>query len=169
MTVQKYRSYYHSRIGILEIIVTDEAVLSIDFVSEVIPGGPGDGVFYMKAPDRHPLLKACSQQLDEYFKGKRKEFDLPVQPQGTPFQESAWAELRKIPYGTVISYGEQARRMGKEKAVRAVGGANGKNKIVIVIPCHRVIGKDGKLTGFGAGIDKKQWLLEHEKKVVAGT
>lgn len=164
MTDQRYRSYFRSEIGLLEIVVTDRAVVSIEFVSEITPGRHDDGVFYMKTPDRHPLLKACARQLAEYFIGKRKEFTLPLDPVGTAFQKSAWEELRKIPYGVVISYGEQARRMGNENAVRAVGGANGKNNIVIVIPCHRVIGKDGSLTGFGAGMDRKQWLLEHERK-----
>jgi methylated-DNA-[protein]-cysteine S-methyltransferase len=164
MTAQMYRSYYPSEIGLLEIVVTDRFVVSLEFVPEITTGRHSDGVFYMKTPDRHPLLKACARQLDEYFNGGRKEFTLPLRPEGTPFQKSAWEELIKIPYGTVISYGEQARRMSKEKAVRAVGGANGKNKIVIVIPCHRVIGKDGSLTGFGAGMDRKQWLLEHERK-----
>jgi methylated-DNA-[protein]-cysteine S-methyltransferase len=161
---KKYKSYFRSPIGLLELVVTDKAVVSIEFVPQDSTDGSGDGVLYIDTPENHPLLKTCTRQLEEYFNGERREFTLPLQLDGTSFQKGAWEELKKIPYGSVISYGEQARRMGNEKAARAVGGANGKNKIVIVIPCHRVIGKNGSLTGFGAGIDRKQWLLEHEKK-----
>jgi len=98
------------------------------------------------------------KQLGEYFMGKRTKFDLKLAPEGTPFQLAAWRQLRRIPYGKTISYGEQARRMGNPKASRAVGGANGENPI----PCHRVIGADGRLTGFGGGLGKKKKLLDLE-------
>lgn len=111
-----------------------------------------------------PILSECVRQLDEYFKGKRKEFTLDLLPRGTGFQRRAWEQLRQIPYGETISYSRQAERMGDKKACRAVGGANGKNPISIVIPCHRVIGKNGSLTGFGSGVWRKEWLLAHEKK-----
>ncbi len=163
MVIKKYRSYYRSGIGLLEIIVTDDAVVSLEFAEEEYLDNNTDDIIYMKKTDQHPLLKACTRQLDEYLKGRRKEFTLKLQPEGTDFQKRAWEELRKIPYGETISYGEQARRLGNKNACRAVGGANGKNKISIIIPCHRVIGKDGSLTGFGAGIQKKKWLLKHEQ------
>jgi len=102
------------------------------------------------------------KQLKEYFSGKRKKFDLKLAPEGTPFQLAAWRQLRRIPYGKTISYGEQARRIGNSKASRAVGGANGENPISIIVPCHRVIGADGRLTGFGGGIGLKRKLLELE-------
>ena len=102
------------------------------------------------------------KQLGEYFSSKRKKFDLDLAPEGTPFQLAAWRQLRRIPYGKTISYGEQASRMGNPKASRAVGGANGENPISIIVPCHRVIGADGRLTGFGGGLAKKKKLLDLE-------
>lgn len=102
------------------------------------------------------------KQLNEYFRGERTKFDLELAPEGTPFQLAAWRELRKIPYGSTISYGEQAKRMGNPRATRAVGAANGKNPLSIVVPCHRVIGANGKLTGFGGGLGAKKKLLELE-------
>ena len=102
------------------------------------------------------------KQLGEYFAGKRTRFDIDLAPEGTPFQLAAWRQLRRIPYGETISYGEQARRMGRPKSSRAVGGANGENPISIIVPCHRVIGSDGRLTGFGGGLDVKRRLLELE-------
>jgi methylated-DNA-[protein]-cysteine S-methyltransferase len=106
---------------------------------------------------------AAAGQLGEYFAGSRKEFDLPLAPRGTPFQLAVWAELVKIPYGSTTSYGAVAAALGKSLvASRAVGLANGRNPISIIIPCHRVIGADGTLTGYGWGVDRKEWLLRHE-------
>jgi methylated-DNA-[protein]-cysteine S-methyltransferase len=107
-------------------------------------------------------IRAARTQLDEYFTGRRTRFHLPLAPVGTPFQRRVWAALADIPFGATISYLELARTVGDERAVRAVGGANGKNPLPIVLPCHRVIGADGSLTGFGGGIERKRWLLEHE-------
>lgn len=103
-------------------------------------------------------------QLREYFAGTRRRFDLPLAPEGTDFQRRAWAALRGIPYGETRSYSEQAANFGKPSAVRAVGAANGRNPIGIVVPCHRVVGADGSLTGFGGGLDRKSWLLTHEHR-----
>ncbi len=114
------------------------------------------------AAEQPGLFRDVTEQLQAYFAGELQRFDLKLNPQGTPFQLSAWDELRRIPYGQTISYGEQARRMGDVKACRAVGAANGQNPISIIIPCHRVIGSTGKLTGFGAGLPVKEWLLQHE-------
>ncbi len=102
------------------------------------------------------------RQLRAYFAGQRRRFDLRLAPQGTPFQQRVWRELLAIPYGETVSYGELARRIGRPEASRAVGLANGANPISIVIPCHRVIGRDGRLTGYGGGLPRKQWLLTHE-------
>ncbi len=118
-------------------------------------------------PD-HPVLVATVAQLGEYFAGERQEFDLPLDPVGTDFQQSAWSALRTIPYGTTVSYGEQAARMGDRRKARAVGAANGRNPISIVVPCHRVVGSNGALTGFAGGIDNKAWLLDHEQRVIHG-
>jgi methylated-DNA-[protein]-cysteine S-methyltransferase len=105
---------------------------------------------------------AISEQLDAYFAGELENFTLDLAPSGTPFQLRVWEELTKIPYGETIAYSELAWRLGDPKLMRAVGLANGRNPISIVIPCHRVIGKDGSLTGYGGGLERKQWLLEHE-------
>lgn len=109
-------------------------------------------------------LKEPRAQLQAYFAGELREFDLPLAPEGTPFQQRVWRALCDIPYGETISYGELARRIGQPKASRAVGLANGRNPISIVVPCHRVIGANGSLTGYGGGLERKRWLLAHEGK-----
>jgi methylated-DNA-[protein]-cysteine S-methyltransferase len=114
--------------------------------------------------ERTPLLDRAVAQLQEYFAGTRREFDLALDPLGTPFQQSAWLVLRTIPYGKTISYGQQALQLGDPNKARAVGAANGKNPLSIVVPCHRVIGSGGQLTGFAAGLDVKSWLLDHERQ-----
>lgn len=116
-----------------------------------------------------PLLKEAVHQLRAYFDGTLTAFDLPLKTCGTAFQERCWAALREIPYGTTVTYGEQARRIGSPKASRAVGGANHHNPISIVIPCHRVVGANGSLTGYGGGLDMKEWLLNHEQSVLENT
>ena len=112
-----------------------------------------------------PLQADCARQLAEYFAGARRVFDLPLHPAGTAFRMKVWAELRKIPYGQTITYGELARRVGNGKAARAVGGANHHNPISIIIPCHRVIGADGSLTGYGGGLAMKEALLRLEGRL----
>lgn len=108
------------------------------------------------------ILQAAAQQLEEYFNGKRKEFNLKLNPQGTEFQKRVWLELQNIPFGTTTSYLELSRKLGDENAIRAVAAANGKNPLWIVIPCHRVIGSDGSLTGYAGGLHRKKWLLDFE-------
>jgi methylated-DNA-[protein]-cysteine S-methyltransferase len=107
-------------------------------------------------------IRQCITELNEYFAGVRRDFTIPIRQDGTEFQQKVWLQLLKIPYGTTISYLELARRLGNSKLTRAVGGANHRNKLWIVVPCHRVIGADGSLTGYGGGLDCKQWLLQHE-------
>ena len=118
----------------------------------------------LKESDSHPMIAKTVQQLKEYFKGDRKDFDLPLVSEGTEFQKKAWQQLSLIPYGKTISYNEQAQRLGNPKATRAVGTANGRNPISIIVPCHRVIAKNGDLTGFGGGLHNKKFLLELEQK-----
>lgn len=112
--------------------------------------------------EKEPVMLAVRSQLQEYFAGKRKKFYLPLVMEGTVFQNQTWYQLTQIPYGETISYGEQARRMGDQKRARAVGMCNGLNPISIVVPCHRVVGASGKLTGFAGGLDKKEYLLKLE-------
>ena len=113
-------------------------------------------------PPPAPPLPQLAAQLREYFAGKRKTFDFPLAPRGTEFQLAVWNALLEIPYGDTVTYAELARRIGKPSAVRAVGAANGANPIPVIIPCHRVIGSNGTLTGYGGGIERKQWLLALE-------
>jgi methylated-DNA-[protein]-cysteine S-methyltransferase len=146
--------FYHSPIGLLEIKGTDSGITSILFYKE-------------KQKEKAPIpevLKACAAQVDEYFRGRRKIFDVPLHLNGTSFQIKVWNELLKIPYGETVSYLDIALKVGNEKMIRAVGGANGKNPISIIVPCHRVIGTDGKLVGYGGGLWRKEWLLNHETK-----
>ena len=118
--------------------------------------------------DDDPVLTEAAAQLDAFFAGDRLDFDLALDPAGTPFQRRVWSELRRIAYGETISYGELARRVGRPGAARAVGLANGRNPISVIVPCHRVIGADGSLTGYGGGIPRKRYLLDHEARLIGG-
>jgi methylated-DNA-[protein]-cysteine S-methyltransferase len=151
--MKEFKAYYLSPIGPVEVSGTPEAIVSVGFVKRRLPSDR----------DLPECVKEGIRQLEEYFKGSRKKFSLNLLPKGTPFQKLVWKQLKKIPYGKVVSYGDVARAIGKPMAYRAVGSANNKNPIGIIIPCHRVIGSDGKLVGYGSGIWRKDWLLKHEK------
>lgn len=151
--IQKYYYYYDSPIGILEISTTEEELISILYVDEK-----------RENTEQPKILKETIKQIQEYFNGTRKEFDIKFKLKGTEFQEKVWNALTDIPYGDTVSYKYIATKIGNEKAVRAVGNTNGRNIINIVVPCHRVIGANKSLTGYGGGLDKKSWLLKHEEK-----
>ena len=147
-------------VGPLTIVVSADGVRAILWPDE----DPGRvRLAAVSTGSDHPVIVATVTQLTEYFDGEREEFDLPLDPVGTDFQQAAWMALRTIPYGTTVSYGEQAARMGDRRKARAVGAANGRNPISIVVPCHRVVGSNGSLTGFAGGIGTKAWLLDHER------
>jgi methylated-DNA-[protein]-cysteine S-methyltransferase len=150
-----------SPVGPLTIVAGDDGVRAI-----LWPDDPPTRVRLTDSVEDqdHPVIAATITQLDEYFAGERTEFDLPLDPVGTEFQRSAWNALRTIAYGTTVTYGEQAERMGDRRKARAVGAANGRNPISIVVPCHRVVGANGSLTGFAGGIETKAWLLAHERR-----
>lgn len=149
-----YKTYYNSPIGILEIRGTEQGISGVHFVENKSDPDPAI-----------PLpLKECVQQLNEYFTGDRKEFSLKLLLEGTNFQKKAWNQLIKIPYGKTASYKDIAVAIKNKKAFRAVGSANGRNNIAIIIPCHRIIAHDGTLGGYGGGLWKKEWLLDHEQK-----
>lgn len=162
--------YYYkmiaSPVGSLKLIASDRGLHAVLF-----HGARGDkSIFFggkLTQNDVHPVLLRAEKQLGEYFAGKRKTFDIPLNAAGTVFQQKAWRELQKIPYGKTISYGEQAKGIGDPKKARAVGMANGRNPLSIVVPCHRVVGADGSLTGFGGGLKTKEYLLDLEKKNAA--
>lgn len=149
-----YYGYYKSPIGNLRIVVDESSLVALDFNEDE-----------KKQSDENGYIKEIKKQLDEYFKGTRELFDLNIKINGTDFQNKVWNELTKIPYGETISYKELATRIGNDKACRAVGNANNKNKISIVIPCHRVVGSNKKLVGYAGGLEKKEWLINHENKV----
>lgn len=158
-----YSRVMESPVGALLLVASDDGLRALLWPgwAERVPVGQVDGGEH----DPNGVLDAVTAQLGEYFAGKRTEFDLPLDPVGSPFQQSAWDALRTIPYGETVSYGEQARRLGDIRKARAVGAANGKNPISIIVPCHRVVGSNGSLTGFGGGIANKAWLLDHERRV----
>jgi methylated-DNA-[protein]-cysteine S-methyltransferase len=149
-----------SPLGPLMLRATDGALTAIVFGNAVFGNAPDPATERSRADDA--VLGAAASQLREYFEGSRTEFDLQLRPAGTSFQRTVWAALRTIPYGATCSYGLLARRVDRPMAARAIGRANGSNPIPIVIPCHRVIGADGSLTGYAGGVDIKRRLLEHE-------
>lgn len=149
-----------TRLGALRLVATDDALTRVD-----LPNRVGTGATAIEVGDiAHPILRNAAAQLVEYFDGEREDFDLPLAMTGTEFQREAWEALREIPYGTTRSYAEQAKAIGRPTATRAIGAANGKNPIPIIVPCHRVIGADGSLTGYGGGEAAKRWLLNHEAR-----
>jgi methylated-DNA-[protein]-cysteine S-methyltransferase len=140
-------------------------VAGVAGLSHVLFGDQRPATAMDAGDDGARVLSEAQRQLAEYFAGERRSFDLPLDPRGTPFQLGVWRLLGEIPYGETISYGEQARRLGRLGAARAVGAANGRNPLSIVVPCHRVVGADGRLVGFGGGLDAKRYLLDLEVRV----
>ncbi len=147
-----YTCSYHTPIGYLNLTTTETHLVSCLFSD--IP--------YPTTPEQPVILKQTIVQLDEYFTGTRRQFDIPMQPEGTEFQQKVWQNLSTIPFGKTVSYMAVAKAVSGEKAIRAVGAANGKNPICLIVPCHRVIGSDGSLTGYSGGLWRKKWLLQHE-------
>jgi methylated-DNA-[protein]-cysteine S-methyltransferase len=151
--------YLNSEIGPIEVIGTEDGIISVEFKEGRRENNP-----QLPAP-----VEECLKQLEEYFRGKRRAFSIDLILSGTNFQEKVWRQLINIPFGETVSYKDIAASIGNANAVRAVGNANGRNRIPIIIPCHRVIASDGSLAGFGSGIWRKEWLLKHEKTVVTAT
>lgn len=145
-----FQSTYNSPLGLIQIFAEHSSIVEIKFSEDRINLEPNE------------VTEMCVQQLDEYFNGNLKSFDLPLEPKGTDFQKSVWQSLLNIPYGKSISYKLQAQGLNNPKAIRAIAAANGQNPIAIIIPCHRVLGSDGSLTGYASGLDKKRRLLELE-------
>jgi methylated-DNA-[protein]-cysteine S-methyltransferase len=158
---ETFTTYYHSPVGLLKIAGT------ADYISEV---SFHDSTQKSVGNKKHlpSMLIQCIEQLIQYFQGERRLFDLVINQEGTAFQKQVWNELSAIPYGRTISYLELAIKTGDSKATRAVANANGKNNVAIIIPCHRVIGSDKTLVGYGGGLWRKKWLLEHEMKIAHG-
>jgi len=159
--IVSYTTYYHSPVGLLKISGTEHYISEVSFFDKIQKVDN-------KKKNLPPLMIQCIEQLIQYFHGERRVFELPIHQPGTPFQQEVWNELMTIPYGKTISYLELARKTGDTKATRAVANANGKNNVAIIVPCHRVIGANRELVGYGGGLWRKKWLLEHEAKVAYG-
>lgn len=160
-------AYYQSPVGILEIRSTGSSISDVLFVNSWKGAKLVESDLNFAEP-KPPAIKNCIKQLDEYFAGTRTEFTIHTAQVGTAFQQSVWKELCNIAYGRTISYLELSKRLGNVKAIRAVGTANGNNSICIIVPCHRVIGSNGDLVGYGGDLWRKKWLLEHEAKIANG-
>jgi methylated-DNA-[protein]-cysteine S-methyltransferase len=156
-----FTTYYHSPVGLLKISGTTQCITEISFhdKTQKLEG---------RKKNLPPVFIHCIEQLIQYFNGERRKFDFALDQPGTLFQKKVWGELIRIPFGKTISYLELAQRCGDAKATRAVANANGKNNIVIVVPCHRVIGSNHDLVGYGGGLWRKKWLLEHEARIAHG-
>ena len=152
-----HTALYHSPLGML-LLQAEEEQLTVAGFKDV-------AAVTSTEETSSPVLQKTIVQLDEYFAGTRQQFDLPLNPSGTAFQQKVWQQLIQIPFGETITYLHMAKRLGNVKSIRAAASANGKNPLAIVIPCHRVVGADGKLTGYAGGLHRKQWLLEHEAKM----
>ncbi len=160
-----------SPVGELTLTATERGLAGVYFERHQHGPRSAERERWTRDDGRNPasgILTDARQQLRAYFAGERTAFDVPLDPTGTPFQLRVWQELRRIPFGGLESYGELARRLGNPRAARAVGAANGRNPISIVVPCHRVIGGNGSLTGFGGGLERKRWLLAHEQRILGG-
>ena len=149
-------AYHHTPVGIVRISEEDGFISSIKILDDKIA----------VEPTNSPLLNMAITQLDEYFAGERKIFDLPIKQIGTDFQQQVWQQLLQISYGATMSYSQQSIQMNSPLAIRAIAAANGKNNLWVVVPCHRVIGANGSLTGYAGGLWRKQWLIEHEAKTI---
>jgi methylated-DNA-[protein]-cysteine S-methyltransferase len=155
-----YETRFLSPIGLIIIRGNASGIASLDFVKkEPVRSGAAQ-----LARDTPQVLRDCLTQLDEYFRGERTSFSVPLNLPGTPFQKKVWKALLRIPYGETVTYKDIASAIGNARATRAVGGANHRNPVSIIVPCHRVVGSDGRLTGYGGGLDKKAWLLAHERQ-----
>lgn len=159
--------YYKSPVGVLEIRNNQNAIAAVLFLNSWKGKKRNEAAINFTAP-KSAAIKNCIIQLDEYFAGKRTDFTIEIKQDGTAFQQTVWLELCHIPYAKTISYLELSKRIGNIKAIRAVGTANGNNSVSIIIPCHRVIGSNGSLVGYGGDLWRKKWLLEHEAKYAYG-
>ncbi|BDG03166.1 methylated-DNA--[protein]-cysteine S-methyltransferase [Anaeromyxobacter oryzae] len=152
-----------SPLGTITLVANDDALVAVHLGDEA-----ASSAVAAQAAPAHPVLERAREQLAEYLAGRRTAFELPLHLGGTDFQRAVWTALRAIPFGETRTYGELARTVGRPAAVRAVGAANGQNPLAIVVPCHRVIGADGTLTGYAGGLARKRWLLAHEAAPVPG-
>lgn len=154
---------YHSPIGQMKIVASEHCIEELVFIE------PAEAAsFFENDADQPAVIHQCVDELMEYFAGKRRQFTVPINQEGTEFQQKVWKELYEMPFAKTLSYGELAKRLGDPKLVRAAASANGKNKIAIIVPCHRIIGADQSLVGYAWGKTRKRWLLQHEFRLGLG-
>lgn len=158
------RAHLQAPFGVLTVVASDDGLRFVMFDNDAHPKSLADMTVVDDAT--HPVVATAVAQLDEYLQGTRTVFDLPLDLRGTEFQVQAWNSLAKIPFGSTASYAQQAASIGRPTATRAIGAANGRNPVAVVLPCHRIVGADGSLTGFGGGLPVKKWLLDHEMTVL---
>jgi len=158
----QYTQIYHSPIGVIKIIADDFCIEELIFIEEEII----DKIEI--SPTTPEVINQCIDELIEYFAGKRKQFSVAINQAGTEFQQKVWKELYEVPFSKTLSYGELAKKMGDSNLVRAAANANGKNKIAIIVPCHRIVGSDRSLVGYAWGKARKKWLLQHEFRLELG-
>lgn len=161
---ESFTTYYASPVGTLKISGT------ASYISELLFDDKNRNVFDKLPTSRElpPILIQCVEELIEYFSGVRKKFEIPIYQEGTAFQKRVWDELLSIPFGKTISYLELSKRIGDVKSIRAAASSNGRNKLAIIVPCHRVIGSNNELVGYAGGLGNKKWLLQHEAKIAHG-
>lgn len=154
---------YHSPIGAMLIQANQHNIENLSFIEE-------DKLFHFEqqAISSNPIIHQCIDELIEYFSGQRTAFSVPIHQEGTDFQQKVWKELYEVPFGKTLSYGELAKKLGDPKCIRAAAAANGKNKIALLVPCHRIIGADQSLVGYAWGKSRKRWLLQHEFRLALG-
>ena len=155
--MQQFEHIYTSPIGRIKIVADTDCIQAITFIDDSVSTSNNEGI------DSPAVIHQCIDELIDYFNGSRTQFTVPIHQSGTDFQQKVWKELYEVPYAKTMSYAELAKKLGDTKVIRAAASANGKNKIAIIVPCHRVIGTDGSLTGYAGNLWRKKWLLEHEQ------
>jgi len=158
---EHFYTYYDSPIGLIKIGGTQNYITELSFIDDT-------SQLEFDTPGVSDMLHLCTEQLIEFFQGRRKTFEMPIHQEGTEFQHTVWNKLMEIPFGKTISYLDLAKKLGNPKVIRAAAATNGKNKIAILVPCHRVIGTDKNLVGYSGGMQRKKWLLQHEFRMLHG-
>jgi methylated-DNA-[protein]-cysteine S-methyltransferase len=160
--MQQFEHIYTSPIGRIKIVADTDCIQAITFIDDSVSTSNNEGI------DSPAVIHQCIDELIDYFNGSRTQFTVPIHQSGTDFQQKVWKELYEVPYAKTMSYAELAKKLGDTKVIRAAASANGKNKIAIIVPCHRIIGSDSSLTGYAWGLARKKWLLQHEFRIGLG-
>lgn len=160
--MQQFEHIYTSPIGRIKIVADTDCIQAITFIDDSVSTSNNEGI------DSPAVIHQCIDELIDYFNGSRTQFTVPIHQSGTDFQQKVWKELYEVPYAKTMSYAELAKKLGDPKVIRAAASANGKNKIAIIVPCHRIIGSDSSLTGYAWGLARKKWLLQHEFRIGLG-